>query len=63
MMGLLATRFWVVSSLGVELDVWLDGKGEGVRLLSEPSSRVAVYVAPAEEDRMIAVHVMNMTAR
>jgi acetate kinase len=52
-----------LEGLGVELDAWLDGKGEGVRLLSETSSRVAVYVAPAEEDRMIAMHVMNMTAR
>jgi acetate kinase len=51
-----------LEGLGVELDVWLDGKGEGVRLLSETSSHVAVYVVPAEEDRMIAVHVMNMTA-
>ena len=51
-----------LEGLGVELDVWLDGKGEGVRLLSEASSHVAVYVVPAEEDRMIAVHVMNMTA-
>jgi acetate kinase len=52
-----------LEGLGVELDVWLDGKGDGVRLLSETSSRVAVYVVPAEEDRMIAVHVMNMTVR
>jgi acetate kinase len=52
-----------LEELGVELDVWLDEKRDGVRLLSEDSSRVAVYVVPAEEDRMIAAHVMNMTAR
>ena len=52
-----------LEGLGVELDVWLDGKGEGVRLLSKTSSHVAVYVVPAEEDRMIATHVIDMTER
>jgi acetate kinase len=32
-----------------------------VRRMSRRSSRVAVYVVPAEEDRMIAVHVMEMS--
>jgi acetate kinase len=51
-----------LDSLGIKLDVWPDEKSDGVRLLSKDSSRVAVYVVPAEEDLMIAVHVMDMTA-
>jgi acetate kinase len=35
--------------------------GNEVRRMSRRSSRVAVYVVPAEEDRMIAVHVMEMS--
>jgi acetate kinase len=35
--------------------------GNQVRRMSRRSSRVAVYVVPAEEDRMIAVHVMEMS--
>jgi acetate kinase len=35
--------------------------GNEVRRMSRRSSRVAVYLVPAEEDRMIAVHVMEMS--
>ena len=48
--------------LGIALDVWSDGEGEGVRRLSEESSSVAVYVAPAQEDLMIARHVIELSA-
>jgi acetate kinase len=55
--------------LGVELDPaanQLEHKavnqsaGQGVRKISDEDSAVAVYVAPAEEDRMIARHVARM---
>lgn len=48
--------------LGIKLDVWRDGEGDGVRRLSEDSSDVSVYVAPAQEDRMIARHVIELSA-
>jgi acetate kinase len=34
--------------------------GEGLRKISAKGSRVAMYVVPAEEDRMIAWHVARM---
>jgi acetate kinase len=51
--------------LGVELDLaanQLEHKatGQSVRKISDEDSAVAVYVAPAEEDRMIARHVARM---
>ena len=47
-----------------ELDCGLNGKGEGVRLLSKHlDQHVAVYVVPAEEDRMIAMHVDRYDGR
>ncbi len=51
-----------------EMGVVVDGANntangvDGVRCVSGASSRVAVYVVPAEEDRMIAIHVRNLTA-
>jgi acetate kinase len=56
-------------ALGVELDPaanQLEHKavnqsaGQGVRKISDEDSAVAVYVAPAEEDRMIARHVAQI---
>ena len=49
--------------LGVELDVWLDGEGEG-RATAERGfvAGVAVYVASAQEDLMIARHVIDLSA-
>jgi acetate kinase len=35
---------------------------DGVHRVSVVGSRVAVYVVPAEEDRMIAVHVLELVA-
>lgn len=35
---------------------------DGMRKISAEESNIAVYVVPAEEDRMIAVHVAHMTA-
>jgi acetate kinase len=54
-----------LSGLGVELDPaanQLEQKaaGQSVRKISDEDSAVAVYVAPAEEDRMIARHVARM---
>lgn len=48
---------------GIELDDSLNGvKGDAMRRVSAAGSDVAVYVVPAEEDRMIAVHVMELIA-
>jgi acetate kinase len=54
-----------LNGLGVELDLaanQLEQKaaGQSVRKISDEDSPVAVYVAPAEEDRMIARHVARM---
>jgi acetate kinase len=54
-----------LSGLGVELDLaanQLEQKaaGQSVRKISDEDSPIAVYVAPAEEDRMIAQHVARM---
>ena len=51
--------------LGVELDLaanQLEQKaaGQSVRKISDEDSPIAVYVVPAEEDRMIARHVAQM---
>ena len=51
--------------LGVELDdaanqLEQKAAGQSVRKISDEDSPVAVYVAPAEEDRMIARHVARM---
>lgn len=59
------TRDEVLASLqglGVSLDASLNEvKESGVRRVSTPKSRVAVYVIPAEEDLMIAQHVNQLT--
>jgi acetate kinase len=52
-----------LEEFGVVLDDGLDAaKGDGLRRVSAAASRVVVYVVPSEEDRMIAVHVMEMMA-
>ena len=59
-----ATRSEVLVGLeevGIFLDAVADAaKGDGVRLVSGSDSKTAVYVVPAEEDRMIAWHVGQM---
>jgi acetate kinase len=57
-----ASRTDILAGLG-EMGVELEERavsGVGVRLASRAESRVAVYIVPAEEDRMIAVHVTQM---
>ena len=50
-----------IAGLGVQLDSGSNqAKGEGVRRLHSASSATAVYVVPAEEDEMIAVHVLEL---
>ena len=39
-----------------------DAQARGLRKISTPDSAIAVYVVPAEEDPMIAVHVAHMMA-
>lgn len=46
-----------------EVDPLLNSEqGDGIRRISSESSTIPVYVVPAEEDRMIAVHVARMAA-
>lgn len=50
-----------LETIGVTLDPRINhAKGHGVRRISEPGSGTAVYVIPAAEDLMIAVHVEVM---
>jgi acetate kinase len=57
-----------LAGLGVELDIAANQieqvesgeSGERVRKVSDEDSPVAVYVAPAQEDLMIARHVVEM---
>jgi acetate kinase len=63
-----ATRGEIASGLrglGVELDFAANrleqkASGQSVRKISEEDSRIALYVVPAEEDRMIARHVAQI---
>jgi acetate kinase len=59
-----ATRNEVLAGLtemGVELDTSVEmKKSGGVQRISAEGSRTAVYVAPAQEDLMIAIHVQRM---
>jgi acetate kinase len=59
-----ASRSEVLEGLagwGIALDATAhSAKGEGLRRVSSGDSRAAVYVVPAEEDRMIASHVGEM---
>ncbi len=51
-----------LQGLGISLDAASnDAKESGVRRISAPESRVAVYVIPAEEDLMIARHVNQLS--
>ncbi len=50
-----------LEEMGVRVDAGLNQiQASGVRQVSEAGSKVAVYVVPAEEDWMIAVHVAEM---
>ena len=58
-----ASRSEILSGLqtyGVVLDENLNQAGEALRRISPAASQVAVWVMPAEEDRMIAIHVGQM---
>jgi acetate kinase len=60
-----ASRTEILTGLE-EMGVALEERGSnggGVRLASRTESRVAIYIVPAEEDRMIAVHVRQMMGR
>ncbi len=59
-----ATRREVLAGLeetGVRLEE--DNRSEGMRRVSAEGSKTAVWVVPAEEDLMIAVHVQEMSAQ
>jgi acetate kinase len=48
-------------AFGAELEIAANEfSGKGLRKISEGDSRVALYVVPAEEDLMIARHVVRM---
>jgi acetate kinase len=56
-----ATRAEVLFGSEVSVDSSLnEAKGDGVRRMNEPDSKTAVFVAPAQEDLVIALHVMRM---
>jgi acetate kinase len=54
-----------VSGLGVDLDPQANQQATGqlIHKISAPDSRIPVYVAPAQEDLMIARHVLHMYRR
>jgi acetate kinase len=50
-----------IETYGVRLDATANqASGEELRRVSDAASQVAVWVIPAQEDRMIAVHVQQM---
>jgi acetate kinase len=50
-----------LESCGAVLDATANAAGgDGLRRVSAPGSKLAVWVVPAQEDRMIAVHVRQM---
>jgi acetate kinase len=56
--GAVAGGLW---AFGTELDVVAnESMSKGLRMISEEDSHVALYVVPAEEDLMIARHVVRM---
>jgi acetate kinase len=59
------TRDEVLANLqgvGISVDASLnEAKERGIRRISTPESRAAVYVIPAEEDLMIAQHVNHLS--
>jgi acetate kinase len=56
--GAVASGLW---AFGAELDGAANElAGTGLRKISDDDSRMALYVAPAQEDRMIARHVARM---
>jgi acetate kinase len=59
-----ATRSEVLKGLeGLGIRLEGGGAGKGMRRVSAADSQVAVWVVPADEDRMIAVHVAQMSAQ
>jgi len=56
-----ATRSEVLAGSEVSINSELNAaKGEGVRRISASDSKTAVFVAPAQEDLVIALHVKHM---
>jgi acetate kinase len=49
-----------LQALGIELVAEESGAAGEVRRISAPQSAVAVFVVPADEDEMIAMHVLQM---
>jgi acetate kinase len=50
-----------LQSLGISIDSSLnEAKTNGIRRISAPESKTVVFVVPAEEDLMIAIHVDQM---
>jgi acetate kinase len=59
--GAVASGLW---AFGAELErAANESMAKGLRKISEEESRMALYVVPAEEDRMIARHVARMCHR
>jgi acetate kinase len=58
------TRMDIVGGLvrlGIDIDVSLNqSAASGIQRISTPVSSIAVFVVPAQEDLMIAVHVQRM---
>lgn len=50
-----------LEEFGLKLNLWLDEEQSGLRLLTDPESKTAVYVVPSKEDRTIATHVIEMS--
>jgi acetate kinase len=47
--------------LGIDIDVSLNqSAASGIQRISTPVSSTAVFIVPAQEDLMIAVHVQRM---
>jgi acetate kinase len=56
-----ATRSEVLAGSEVSINSELNAaKGEGVRRISASDSKTAVFIAPAQEDLVIALHVKHM---
>jgi acetate kinase len=52
-----------LAELGIELDATAAGQaGDGIRQISSSRSKIDVRIVPAQEDRMISIHVRKMAA-
>jgi acetate kinase len=52
-----------LQALGVEIDIALNhSPGEGIQKISVPKCRTGIFIVPAQEDLMIAVHVEQMAS-